>query len=155
MNMKRILAGMAALVLADPVWAYSWDVDFGMVGIVRGQTARLNVVNTSEWPHRSCELALLFFDHTGKRIVVWDQFELAAGQARHLDLNADSLELASGERAQVRARVSFEGRGRGKDIVCQQVVATEEVYDNDTKKTQILNPPMVKGIQFSDPAMRW
>jgi len=67
---------------------------FGPVGIVCGQTIRINVVNTSVSAHHACLLVLSFLDSTGKRIGDPDVQILESDQVQHLDLNADSLELA-------------------------------------------------------------
>lgn len=79
------------------------DRTFGMVGITRGQTMRLNVVNLSPPPEPDrngappdpCRVLLTFRDANGRPFTNSDGqpirrvVELQSGQSAFLDLNAD------------------------------------------------------------------
>jgi hypothetical protein len=142
MNKKLFLAALVAASPIHPGWALHGENDFGPVGIVRGQTVRINVVNPSESPHHACPLVLSFLDAAGKEIGRSSSLVLDSGQADHFDLNGDSLQLARGERKQIRAHISLSLRGGG--YACRHVIATEEVFDNETGHTEILNPVVIE-----------
>lgn len=137
MNNKLLLAALMAASPIHPCWALHGDNDFGPVGIVRGQTLRINVVNTSTSAHHSCPLVVSFLDSSGKEIGESDSVILEPDQTGHFDLNADSLELARSERKQIRGHISLSVRGGG--YACRHVIATEEVFNNETGQTVILN----------------
>jgi hypothetical protein len=123
---------------------------FGMVGITRGQTARLNVVNANDVPPGPCrssaevppgpcraQVDLIFFDNTG-RMLARTTATLAPGHAAFLDLNGDTLER-QGNRAQVRAAVMTPPPE--PDSVSRAVlVATVEVFNNETGRTIVVIP---------------
>lgn len=99
MKKLAVLAVLMAVGIASPVWAEK----FGMVGIVAGQTARLNVVNTIGDPNTrpNCRVALGILDSQGN-ILVDDPDQIPGrGQATFLELNAAAFEA----RVQIRAIV--------------------------------------------------
>lgn len=114
---------------------------FGMVGITRGQTARLNVVDASEVAPDPCrEVELMFLDSQGN-VRLRSSECLAPGHAAFLDLNGNFLE-APGVRAEIRAMVHVTpppepDRNRVK------IIASVEVFDNITGKTSFVigEPP--------------
>src|SRR5436305_1210938 len=79
------------------------DRSFGMVGITRGQTMRLNVVNLTppdpnrQFPPDPCRVLLSFRDATGQPFTNSDgqpfrrEVSLQSGEAAFLDLNADAF----------------------------------------------------------------
>jgi len=142
MNNKLLLAALMAAFPMYPCWALHGENDFGLVGIVRGQTLRINVVNTSLLAHHACPLVVSFLDGSGKEIGKSNSLILEFGQAGHFDLNGDSLELARGERKQIRGHISLSLRGGG--YACRHVIATEEVFNNETGQTVILNPVLTE-----------
>ena len=116
---------------------------FGMVGITRGQTARLNVadttnvMDTSDVPPGPCrEVELMFFDSQGsirQRSVQC----LKPGHAAFLDLNGSFLEVP-GLRAEIRASVNVIAPPPDPDRNRINLVATVEVFDNETGRTNFV-----------------
>jgi hypothetical protein len=100
-----------------------------MVGLARGQTASLNVVNL--FPPDPCDVGLTFFDSRGV-VLARDAQTLRPGQAAFLDLNREAVGDPN-IRVQIRAVVQFSSR----DCLAQ-VRASLEVYDNDTGKTTLI-----------------
>lgn len=139
---------LGALALAVTLFVAAWDArrvsalnpqplppgEFGMVGLVAGQTARLNVVNIPNGPCRGCavssgsavQVTLTFFDASGNQFMdangqpVQSTITLGPGQSTFLDLSADTIPQgppnfpvgppitpgAAGGRAQIRAEVT-------------------------------------------------
>ncbi|HWP00846.1 MAG TPA: hypothetical protein VNL74_09520 [Methylococcus sp.] len=126
---------------SGPCWALHGENDFGPVGVVRGQTVRVNVVNTAVSVHHTCPVVLSFHDDAGKQLLESNLQVLGPGQGAHLDLNADGLELKPGERAQIRAHVSL---SVARGYACRHVIATEEVFDNATGETRVLNAQLTE-----------
>src|SRR5262245_21750714 len=125
-DMKKLaaLAVLTAVGIASPVWAEK----FGMVGIVAGQTARLNVVNTIGDPNTSpnCRVALGILDSQGN-ILVHDPDQIPGrGQATFLDLEADAFE----GRVQIRALAVKSVIDPRQRNTCPAVIPTFEVFDN-------------------------
>lgn len=107
-----------------------------MVGIVAGQTARLNVVSAvPPDPTVVCEVELMFFDMDGM-VLAETSVRLSPGMAAFHDLNGD--EFAREGRLQVRAEVMIPDT-RNCNI---NITSTLEVFDNATGKTEfVLTPP--------------
>jgi hypothetical protein len=72
MNARRILSILPAILLASPVLALP-AVQSGLVGLARGQTARLTVINLTpadpELPPDPCVAFLAFADQNGRSFV--------------------------------------------------------------------------------------
>jgi len=100
-----------------------------MVGLARGQTARLNVVNL--FPPDPCDVQLVFYDSQGKPLARGAD-TLKPGAAMFLDLNREAIGDPNA-RVQIRAVVQFSST----DCLAQ-VRASLEVYDNDTGKTTLI-----------------
>jgi hypothetical protein len=144
MTMTGKTALFATLLSAfdsGPCWALHGENDFGPVGVVRGQTVRVNVVNTAVNIHHTCPVVLSFHDDAGRRLLESNLQVLGPGQGAHFDLNADHLELKPGERAQIRAHVSLSVT---RGYACRHVIATEEVFDNATGETRVLNAQLTE-----------
>ncbi|MCE7913017.1 MAG: hypothetical protein DCC43_15560, partial [Candidatus Brocadia sp.] len=74
-----------------------------MIGIVTGQTVRINVVNTIGDPDiLPTPVTLKFLNSAGRVIGAERTTNLRPGRSVSLDLNADTLELGSGVRYQLR-----------------------------------------------------
>lgn len=118
---------------------------FGMVGITRGQTARLNVVNIameSRGSEMMCQAHLMFFDSMGNMLAE-GMVNLMPGHAMFHDLNGDGVLMGrEGMRAQIRADVMIIGDQR----TCN-VIPTLEIFDNATGMTNfVLTNPTDDGL---------
>jgi hypothetical protein len=102
-----------------------------MVGLARGQTARLNVVNIGDPNSSPCDVGLTFFDSRGA-VLARDAQTLRPGAAGFLDLNREAVGDPN-QRVQIRAVVQFSST----DCLAQ-VRTSLEVYDNDTGKTTLI-----------------
>ena len=82
---------------------------FPLVGIVSGETMRLNIVNRSgspgDLPPDVCNVELILLDGYGRTQSESTVSNLAAGHATHLDLRADDLKGNFGIRRELRAFV--------------------------------------------------
>lgn len=106
---------------------------FGMIGVALGQTLRVNVVAVLGSP---CSAMLGFVDRNGLPIGPPNKsVNLAAGQAAFLDLNANTLLAAFGQRAEVRP-VAAPQPGPVPSL-CS---ATAEVFDNFLGLSQVMVP---------------
>jgi hypothetical protein len=131
-----VLAGLLALVAVFGVRsqrAQAFDEPnekpSPMVGLARGQTARLNVVNL--FPPDPCYVQIVFYDSQGA-VLAHDAQTLRPGEAAFLDLNREAIGNPN-LRVQIRAVVQFSST----DCLAQ-VRASLEVYDNDTGKTTLI-----------------
>lgn len=144
-------AAFAADLLADPLPA----VQFGLIGIARGQTLRVNIVNTLPvgTDVAACDVHAIFADQAGLPFAARseDWIALAPGQATWIDLPAalvfarDALAL----RARVRATVEMSpGPPDLPPNPCIRIVSTLEVFDNFTGRTSAFEmqpgPPTVE-----------
>jgi hypothetical protein len=127
---------------------------FGLAGIAREQTARLNVINLHPpepgLPSSPCAVALSFLDENGETfqdrdgIPVATSAALLPGQSAFLELSsADAFGESTALRKQFRALVE---RSPGPPDVppnpfCSGIVSTLEVYDNLTGRTTVLYYP--------------
>ena len=135
------IVGTAAIGNATRVNAFNPQADppaFGMLGVTHGQTARLNVVDATDIPPDPCrEVELMFLDSEGairQRSVQC----LMSGHAAFLDLNGNFLEQI-GNRTEIRGKVHLIN---SPERTVTNLVATIEVFDNETGKTIfILAPP--------------
>jgi len=103
-------------------------------GIARGQTARLNVVNTGA--ERGFVIDWKFLDSTGRVVSAGPQPHfIPVDQFRSFDLNTDSLAIPVDQfgRIQLRAVVTALG---GPDT--NNLKVSIEVFDNDTGKTEFI-----------------
>ncbi len=125
-----LLMAMAAILITNPAKARPiyLEFNFDMVGITRGQTARLNVLNVGREP---INLSLNFTDSAGR--LIKRSFEtVEGGHAILLDLTPGTVDDGAG-RFQIHA--SIEAYGGGGDAA-RQFIPTLEVFDNDTGRTQ-------------------
>ena len=128
----------------------AWLADSGMLGMVRGQTARLSVVATDPIPtrggsRRKVDLELSFFDSNGDEVgsqVIpnWD------GKAVSLDVVADDLlpsptAVPANTRVQIRAKVTFPECGihdtNARGLPVNPFRTSLEVFDTATGKTTV------------------
>ena len=108
----------------------------GFVGVAGGQTARLNVVNTTDFfpingfPPGPCRATLNLYDDTG-RLIASRSFSLDPGRAGSLDWVAP----ANSGRVAVRAEVIVDPDSNGL-VPC--LMPTLEVFDNRSGNTNFL-----------------
>jgi len=125
---------------------------FGMIGLVRGQTLRLNIVNiTPPDPNFAppCRVVLSFRDANGHPFTNSDGqvlrrvVELRAGQSDFIDLNADSFAPPSTNadvaptRLQLRPFVRVQSSPPDPNTPPDPCRASMEVFDNATGRTSI------------------
>jgi hypothetical protein len=131
--------------------------NFGILGIVSGQTARLHVVNTASpcpagqpCPSAQVELSFVSGDPDNP-VVIGSVFnaQLAPGQSTHLDLNPDTAGVPPGPdgRLEFRAvvKVSIPPGPAVSPAPCappDPTVSTLEMIDNSTgRAVLVLFPP--------------
>ena len=125
-------------------------VQFGLIGIARAQTARLNVINVPppdpEYPPNPCLVTLgfvddqgaIFHDRAGNPLVA--RAEILPGESAFLELRAaDALGRTTALRKQFRATIERRsGPVEYPPNPCDGIVPTLEVYDNFTGRTTVL-----------------
>ena len=108
-----------------------------MVGLAKGQTARLNVVNIGDPNQGSCQVQMTFYDNEGKQLAL-DVQKIDPGIATFLDLSYNDV----GDphiRVQIRswAKVLV-----GDPTIC---FSSLEVFDDETGKTTLfIGDPSIK-----------
>ena len=119
-----------------PVSCLACRISFGIVGITRAQTMRINVADVSDVPPGPCrQVEMGFFDVHGNFLRRSSQC-VSAGQAVSFDLNGASVESSTTRRA-IRAAIRLDPPGDSNAV---NIVATVEVFDNETGKTSFLVP---------------
>jgi len=116
---------------------------FGMIGIVRGQTARLNVVidNPNTIDNPNILVALSFVDDMGI-VLVESRVHLTPGRAQHLDYSSAIGTLL---RKQIRAIVRFIDSPDLRDNPNARkggphILGTVEVFDTESGRTAFILP---------------
>jgi hypothetical protein len=128
------LIGVAALLISNPAQAYrptAVEFQFGSVGITRGQTARLNVINIGR---EALQVSLNFSDSNG-RLIRQSVEILQPDHAAFLDISPSGVDEGAG-RLQIHGALEIGIRANGDGSV-RQIIPTLEVFDNETGKTQI------------------
>ena len=139
---RKRIAVLSVLVLgisgaAGMAWGGT-AVGNGMpAGIAWGQTARLSVLSPAE-NAAPCPARLQFFDRQGNLLVESTE-NVKPGQLVSLDLRSDSALRGTREhRAQVYAAVRVD---RARRWACRGAVATLEIFDERTLKTEVVVVP--------------
>src|SRR5262245_44461044 len=129
-----VLVASFALLLTHPARAFRPTAvefqNFGTVGITRGQTARLNVVNFGREP---IALSLNFTDSEG-RLIHHSVETVEGGHATFLDVAYPVGDAIIPGRLGVHAWVEV-GGGGGAGRQVGEILSTLEVFDNDTGRT--------------------
>ncbi len=99
-----------------------------MVGLAKGQTARLNMVNIGDPNVEPCEVQMVFYDSQGKELAS-DIQKLDPGMATFLDLSYAAIGNPN-LRVQFRAWVKV----IGDPTLC---LASLEVFDEETGRTMV------------------
>ena len=111
---------------------------FGAVGIVSGQTARVNVTSLSPAaPTDPTAVEIRFLDSNGG-VVKQMTVTLAPGQSAAFDFTADVTPAAASSRMQIRAEVQVTVPPGPGETPPSALVSTLEVFDNATGKTSFL-----------------
>jgi hypothetical protein len=123
---------------------------FGMIGLARGQTARLNVVNLRSIPAADataypvplpvpCAVRLRFLDQRGNTIARALE-SILPGDGAFLDLPFHEAipQGFQGRRFQIRAIVQVVRQP--EDARRCATISTMEIFDNETGRTSVLYP---------------
>jgi hypothetical protein len=118
---------------------------FAQLGIVSGQTIRLNAVNVGEpgsplYPPGPCRVTLVLFGPEGGVLAHSNQV-LQPRAATFLDFTLPTV--VEGVRAEIRGVVTVESISRGLPPPCR---ATLEVFENATGKTTTLLSPTTAAL---------
>jgi len=139
------LAAVGLFAQSDPVVPAQETRTSGMIGVVEGQAARLNVLNPGvalPAPGVACPASLEFWDGQGlllKSVTV----TVAAGKSAYLDLFADKdLALLGVARREIRAMISLPpvpatAATTAVPTACK-LIGTLEILDELTGKTQVV-----------------
>jgi len=124
---------------------------FGLIGLLPGQTARINLVNagvggSTRLPPGPCRAHLSFVDADGT-VVASTDVTLKQGEAGFLDLpfalpTTDTLSDVAGRRVSVRPLLTFENKRGTPPDPC---FPTLEVFDQASGKTKAFLNPFYRG----------
>jgi hypothetical protein len=128
---------------------------FGMVGVTRGQTARLSAVLIDD-PNavppdggdRSCTVELGFVDGTGRSLGRASARLVAGGAPAVLDAAIDDPNIRPRARVQLRATIALTNPPDGDRPglppgPCASVVPTLEIFNAQTGETTVVQNPVV------------
>lgn len=101
----------------------------GIIGIVKGQTARIHVINSGPPTSIAKSAWVQGFKNPKSELLAQSVFSLDSGTSAYLDLRGDMSDVTSEGRLQVHAVVTL------LDDVDASCLATLEVFDNATKRT--------------------
>jgi len=135
---SHFISGRVRAVAPGPSESFA----FGAVGLVDGQTARLNVSILSPAPPTDpTAVEIRFLDSNGA-VVKQTIVQLAPGQTAFVDFSlADVAPGAVGGRTQIRAEVRVTIAPGPTETPSSRVISTLEVFDNANGKTSFLYPP--------------
>jgi hypothetical protein len=154
----RLVAVAAAIgpLLAAAQAAALPAVQFGFIGLARGETLRVNVVNASTDPAgTACIVQATFFDDAGVAFGDRDgsRVSLLPGHGAWVDLPAS---MAFGRdsrsvRTRVRATVQAITDAELPPNPCDGIVSTEELFDNLTGRTTAFSTGRSPGPPEANP----
>ncbi len=132
-------------------------VQFGFVAIARGETLRINVVNTLPLgaDQAACEVQVTFFDAVGMPFGTrsGDRTSLAPGHGAWIDLPASMAFDRDSRMLRVPVRASVEAQPGPPNLPpnpCVRLATTEEIFDAITGRTAVFQqnpgPPEVFGL---------
>ena len=108
------------------------DGKYGL-GLARGQTARLTVINSGE--ERGFIINWKFLDAEGNPLAQSDgPVEITPGQMKSFDLDGDTLGTSRDRFGRIQFRAKVAGRGQRRDLNHNFQILVE-IFDNDTGKT--------------------
>jgi hypothetical protein len=126
--MLALIASFAARTETVQAYEDPNEKPFPMVGLAKGQTARLNMVNIGDPNLNPCEVQMGFYDSQGKALLRGVQ-KLEPGMATFLDLS-----YASAENPNLRVQIRGWVRVIGDPTLC---LASLEVFDEQTGRTSV------------------
>ena len=112
-----------------------------IIGIIKGQTARLNLVNigvASEIPPGPCKASLIFSDVFGNLLNSKQDVSLNSGEATFLDLNADRQSFRG--RLLLKSIVRFAPHDPALSDPCANTRLTLEILNNKSLETTVFAP---------------
>jgi len=108
------------------------DGKYGL-GLARGQTARLTVINSGE--ERGFIVDWKFLDSEGRPLAQGDEpVEVPPGQMKSFDLDGDALDVQRDRFGRIQFRAKVSGRGQRRDLNYNFQILVE-IFDNDSGKT--------------------
>ncbi|MBA3355499.1 MAG: hypothetical protein H0U18_06070 [Pyrinomonadaceae bacterium] len=108
------------------------DGKYGL-GLARGQTARLTVINSGE--ERGFVVDWKFLDNEGRPLAQsHGPVEMLPGQMQSFDLDGDALNSSRDRFGRIQFRAKVDGRGQRRDLNHNFQILVE-IFDNDTGKT--------------------
>lgn len=126
-------------------------LNFGMVGIVQGQSVRLNVVNVlppSDLPLGPTRMRMTFVDGEGNQFTnpctgnpVEREVRLSPGRAAFLLLNFDEVtggDGVRGRRIELHPVVTVKRQDNDRQVPTDICVPTVEVIDNASDRTELI-----------------
>ncbi len=142
-TITKWLSSVALAVAMFSLWAV-WPVSrveavgdpsdgkYGL-GLARGQTARLTVINSGE--ERGFIIDWKFLDNEGRPLAQSDgPVEMLPGQMKSFDLDGDALNSSGDRFGRIQFRAKVTGRGQRRDLNHHFQILVE-IFDNDTGKT--------------------
>ena len=137
--------------IAPNVQPSNVPMEFIVASISQGQTARINVFNTSDinspFPPGPCWVELTFAFTSGRPVVNRDGrpydliVSLDPDHGAFLDVNGNDIVPIPGLRFSIIPCVKILNISEGS-----LVIPTFEMYSNDTQKTSLLNPGLLRGF---------
>ncbi len=135
----RIAIAVVAFAQATLGWAQSLPsnntTNFGMIGLVRGQTLQINLVAI---PPDPCSARLGFQNSAGEPVGPTLSVALQPGQSASLALNGDTLTNVPGQRVEVLSTVVPVTLASSAFV--NQCDATAEVFDNTLEISSVVVP---------------
>ena len=161
MRKKRYVAGLSVIgplvliaglaggrVRAQNVTPMVPTGQFGMMGAIRGEVARLNVSNINAVPPDPCHAILAFVDASGDVLLRPDgspvrrEVTLAAGQSAFLQFHATNFIGRDETRLNFRPVLSVPPRDPA--IPPDPCVPSLEIIENATGQTRLLTPGLAR-----------
>ncbi|MGH2950626.1 MAG: hypothetical protein ACRDKX_01100 [Solirubrobacterales bacterium] len=110
----------------------------GLIGIVEGQTLRLNAVNIAlGGPDTSCRVSLAFADLEGRAIGDLENFDLQPGQGGFADLEAAAIGNPDIREGRVQVRPVARTVGNPNDKRGCRPVFSVELFGPEGEQTQV------------------
>ena len=116
------------------------SLNFASIGMIKGQTARINVTNMGA---EAVVLNFAVLDDSGINFLERSEASVEPGKTVHVQLSADSLSFTQ-PRFELRGDVKYQYKSRTED----KLIASLEVFDSATgKTTAVLQPAFVPAVQ--------